>query len=70
MTDDAAAPAGEPASLVALHDPPGVTLWPVTVLASMVAFPDAAVVEGAVPVLRDGPQASVSGAPWVVAGTS
>ncbi len=39
-----AGPAGEPASLVALHSPPGVALVAATVLASMVASLDAAVV--------------------------
>ncbi|HYO36298.1 MAG TPA: MFS transporter [Geodermatophilus sp.] len=66
--DDAAAPAGEPAPLVALRSPPGAALVAATVLASMVAFLDAAVVNVAVPAIQDGLQASVSGVQWVVAG--
>ncbi|MGY1670492.1 MFS transporter [Geodermatophilus sp. SYSU D00710] len=61
--------AGPPhGGLVALRSGPGAALVAATVLASMVAFLDAAVVNVAVPAIEADLRASVSGVQWVVAG--
>ena len=58
----------DPSGLVALRSGSGAALIAATVLASMVAFLDAAVVNVAVPALQADLGASVSGVQWVVAG--
>ncbi len=63
----AAAEQGTP-PLVALRSGPGAALIAATVLASMVAFLDAAVVNVAVPAIQGDLQSSASGVQWVVAG--